>query len=211
MLSGVRHPGERQRVAERHRAAKPVAGAPGRRRLPAPRTFQQELVVDELVGARQYPIDLADHISESRQAAQEEIDRAMDFVEVTPRASVPGRQLQPLRTAPMIEIGKTLVGKPKAILLDEPVRRPQRIRDRAAARASVVQIPEKFGAQAHPDRSRRRSDRVGVHRNHGARFRQIAGVRADPRGARRSRGAARLSGDGIDMTTADDRIVVSSR
>ncbi|MGH6981019.1 MAG: ABC transporter ATP-binding protein [Stellaceae bacterium] len=108
------------------------------------RTFQQELVVDEL-SARDNIQAIADHISASRQEAQQEIDRAMEFVGLTPRAKIPGSQLN-LYERRMIEIGKTLIGKPKAILLDEPgAGLNETETDRL--RALLVQIPEKFGAQ----------------------------------------------------------------
>ncbi|HEY7990020.1 MAG TPA: ATP-binding cassette domain-containing protein [Stellaceae bacterium] len=108
------------------------------------RTFQQELVVDEL-SARDNIQAIADHISPTRQAAQEEIDRAMEFVGLTPRANVLGRQLN-LYERRMIEIGKTLIGKPKAILLDEPGAGLNET-ETERLRALLVQIPEKFGAQ----------------------------------------------------------------
>jgi branched-chain amino acid transport system ATP-binding protein len=108
------------------------------------RTFQQELVVDEL-SARDNIQAIADHISATRKDAQEEIDRAMDFVELTGRANVPGRQLN-LYERRMIEIGKTLIGKPKAILLDEPGAGLNET-ETERLRGLLVQIPERFGAQ----------------------------------------------------------------
>jgi branched-chain amino acid transport system ATP-binding protein len=108
------------------------------------RTFQQELVVDEL-SARDNILAIADHISATRKDAQEEIDRALEFVELTSRADVPGRQLN-LYERRMIEIGKTLIGKPKAILLDEPgAGLNETETDRL--RGLLVQIPDRFGAQ----------------------------------------------------------------
>jgi branched-chain amino acid transport system ATP-binding protein len=108
------------------------------------RTFQQELVVDEL-SARDNILAIADHISASRKDAHQEIDRAMEFVGLAPRANVPGRQLN-LYERRMIEIGKTLIGKPKAILLDEPGAGLNET-ETDQLRGLLVQIPERFGAQ----------------------------------------------------------------
>ena len=107
------------------------------------RTFQQELVVDDL-SARDNIQAIADHIS-SRSEARDEIERAMDFVGLVARANVPGRQLN-LYERRMIEIGKTLIGKPKAILLDEPGAGLNES-ETERLRALLTQIPEKFGAQ----------------------------------------------------------------
>ena len=107
------------------------------------RTFQQELVVDEL-SARDNIQSIADHIS-ARHEAQEQIDRAMAFVGLTPRATVPGRQLN-LYERRMIEIGKTLIGKPKAILLDEPGAGLNES-ETDQLRRLLLRIPETFGAQ----------------------------------------------------------------
>ncbi len=108
------------------------------------RTFQQELVVDELT-ARENIQAIADHISASRQDARDEIARALGFVELTGRADVLGRQLN-LYERRMIEIAKTLIGRPKAILLDEPgAGLNESETDRL--RRLLMQIPERFGAQ----------------------------------------------------------------
>jgi branched-chain amino acid transport system ATP-binding protein len=108
------------------------------------RTFQQELVVDEL-SARDNILAIADHISTTRREAREEIDRAMDFVGLTARAQVPGSQLN-LYERRMIEIGKTLIGKPKTILLDEPGAGLNET-ETERLRALLLQIPQRFGAQ----------------------------------------------------------------
>jgi len=108
------------------------------------RTFQQELVVDEL-SARENIQAIADHISASRRDAEEEIERALIFVELKGRENVLGRSLN-LYERRMIEIGKTLIGKPKAILLDEP---GAGLNDTETDRLRriLLQIPERFGAQ----------------------------------------------------------------
>ena len=108
------------------------------------RTFQQELVVDELT-ARENIQAIADHVSTSRQDARDEIDKALAFVGLTPRANVPGRQLN-LYERRMIEIGKTLIGRPKAILLDEP---GAGLNDSETERLRrlLLDIPARFDAQ----------------------------------------------------------------
>jgi branched-chain amino acid transport system ATP-binding protein len=108
------------------------------------RTFQQELVVDEM-SAHDNVRAIADHIAASRQEARAQISRAMDFVGLTDRAHVPGRQLN-LYERRMIEIGKTLIGKPRAILLDEPGAGLNES-ETERLRGLLVQIPERFGAQ----------------------------------------------------------------
>ena len=108
------------------------------------RTFQQELVVDELT-ARENIQAIADHVSASRHDARAEIDKALAFVGLTPRAKVPGRQLN-LYERRMIEIGKTLIGRPKAILLDEPGAGLNETETQQLRRL-LLDIPERFGAQ----------------------------------------------------------------
>ncbi|HEX4114219.1 MAG TPA: ATP-binding cassette domain-containing protein [Stellaceae bacterium] len=107
------------------------------------RTFQQELVVDELT-ARENIQAIADHIS-PRRDAEDEVERALAFVELRPRANVLGHSLN-LYERRMIEIGKTLIGRPKAILLDEP---GAGLNDTETDRLRrlLLQIPERFGAQ----------------------------------------------------------------
>jgi branched-chain amino acid transport system ATP-binding protein len=108
------------------------------------RTFQQELVVNELT-ARENILAIADHVSAGRGEAREDVERALAFVELKPRANVVGHQLN-LYERRMIEIGKTLIGRPKVILLDEP---GAGLNDSETERLRqlLVQIPERFGAQ----------------------------------------------------------------
>jgi branched-chain amino acid transport system ATP-binding protein len=108
------------------------------------RTFQQELVVDEM-SAHENVQAIADHLVASRQEARAQINRAMDFVGLSDRARVPGRQLN-LYERRMIEIGKTLIGKPRAILLDEPGAGLNES-ETERLRGLLMQIPERFGAQ----------------------------------------------------------------
>jgi len=82
------------------------------------RTFQQELVVDELTAAENIQA-IADHVSADRVSARREIDAAIDFVGLNGRRHSRGRQLN-LFERRMVEIAKTLIGRPKVILMDEP-------------------------------------------------------------------------------------------
>ena len=82
------------------------------------RTFQQELVVDELTAAENIQA-VADHVSVDRASARREVDQAIDFVGLGERRNTLGRQLN-LFERRMVEIAKTLIGRPKLILLDEP-------------------------------------------------------------------------------------------
>ena len=108
------------------------------------RTFQQELVVDELTAYENVQA-IADHICPNRQDARNEIRSALSFVGLTGRADVLGRQLN-LFERRLIEISKTLVGRPKAILLDEPgAGLNDQETDRL--RSLLTEIPNRFGAQ----------------------------------------------------------------
>jgi len=108
------------------------------------RTFQQECIVDELTAWENVQA-IADHVSPSRHEAQGEIQRALAFVGLTVRTHVPGRQLN-LFERRMIEIAKTLIGLPKAILLDEPGAGFNES-ETEVLRRLLIEIPERFGAQ----------------------------------------------------------------
>ncbi len=108
------------------------------------RTFQQELVVDELT-AYDNVLAIADHICTSRHDARNEVRSALSFVGLTGRADVLGRQLN-LFERRLIEIAKTLVGRPRAILLDEPgAGLNDQETDRL--RSLLLEIPTRFDAQ----------------------------------------------------------------
>jgi len=98
----------------------PLLGVSPRRRvdLGLRRTFQQELVVDELTAMENIQA-IADHVSRDRSNALREVELALDFVGLTGRRNVRGRQLN-LFERRMVEIAKTLIGGPKVILMDEP-------------------------------------------------------------------------------------------
>jgi branched-chain amino acid transport system ATP-binding protein len=108
------------------------------------RTFQQELVVDELTAYENVQA-IADHICATRTDARNEIRSALAFVGLTGRADVLGRQLN-LFERRLIEIAKTLVGRPRAILLDEPgAGLNDQETDRL--RSLLREIPARFDAQ----------------------------------------------------------------
>jgi branched-chain amino acid transport system ATP-binding protein len=82
------------------------------------RTFQQELVVDDLTTMENIQA-IADHVSSDRASARREIETALEFVGLRAKRHVHGRQLN-LFDRRMVEIAKTLIGRPKVILMDEP-------------------------------------------------------------------------------------------
>ncbi len=82
------------------------------------RTFQQELVVDDLTTMENIQA-IADHVSSDHASARREIEAALEFVGLREKRNVLGRQLN-LYDRRMVEIAKTLIGKPKVILMDEP-------------------------------------------------------------------------------------------
>jgi branched-chain amino acid transport system ATP-binding protein len=108
------------------------------------RTFQQELVVDELT-ARENVQSVADHVSLSRADARNEVAKALAFVGLAGRENVIGRQLN-LYERRMIEIAKTLIGHPKAVLLDEPGAGLNEAETDRLHRL-LTEIPQRFGAQ----------------------------------------------------------------
>jgi branched-chain amino acid transport system ATP-binding protein len=108
------------------------------------RTFQQELVVDELTAMENIQA-IADHVSGDRASARRQVDAALDFVGLGDRRNIPGRRLN-LFERRMVEIGKTLIGQPKAILLDEPgAGLNEEETDRL--RRLLIKIPTTFDSQ----------------------------------------------------------------
>jgi branched-chain amino acid transport system ATP-binding protein len=108
------------------------------------RTFQQELVVDELTAAENVQA-IADHVSSSRQSGRREVWAALDFVGLGERRNVLGRQLN-LYERRMVEIAKTLIGRPNLILMDEPgAGLNEAETDRL--RRLLTRIPEAFDTQ----------------------------------------------------------------
>jgi branched-chain amino acid transport system ATP-binding protein len=82
------------------------------------RTFQQELVVEELTAVENIQA-IADHVSSDRVSARREVEAALDFVGLDERRNTLGRELN-LFQRRMVEIAKTLIGRPRVILMDEP-------------------------------------------------------------------------------------------
>jgi branched-chain amino acid transport system ATP-binding protein len=108
------------------------------------RTFQQELVVDELTAMENIQA-IADHVSADHASARREVAAALDFVGLSARRSVLGRQLN-LFDRRMVEIGKTLIGRPKVILMDEPGAGLNEV-ETEQLRRLLVQIPSAFDTQ----------------------------------------------------------------
>jgi branched-chain amino acid transport system ATP-binding protein len=108
------------------------------------RTFQQELVVDELTAWDNVQA-LADHVCATRQDAHDQIESALSFTGLSNRVDILGRQLN-LFERRLVEIAKTLIGRPKVILLDEPGA-GLNDSETETLRSLLVRIPEAFGAQ----------------------------------------------------------------
>jgi branched-chain amino acid transport system ATP-binding protein len=108
------------------------------------RTFQQELVVDELTALENIQA-IADHVSADHASARREVAAALDFVGLSARRSVLGRQLN-LFDRRMVEIGKTLIGQPKVILMDEPGAGLNEV-ETEQLRRLLIQIPSAFDTQ----------------------------------------------------------------
>ena len=108
------------------------------------RTFQQELVVDELTAMENIQA-IADHVSADHASARREVAAALDFVGLSARRSVLGRQLN-LFDRRMVEIGKTLIGRPKVILMDEPGAGLNEV-ETEQLRRLLVQSPSAFDTQ----------------------------------------------------------------
>lgn len=107
------------------------------------RTFQQEQVVEEL-SIWENVQAIADYVA-SAQTARAEIQRAIAFVGLAGNESVPGVRLN-LFQRRMVDIAKTLIGRPKAILLDEPGAGLDEIESRRLL-SLLRDIPRHTGAQ----------------------------------------------------------------
>jgi branched-chain amino acid transport system ATP-binding protein len=82
------------------------------------RTFQQEVVVDDLTLWENVQA-IADHVVRDRNRAGADIARAIGFVGLERSRHVMGRHAN-LFERRMVEIAKTLVGRPRIVLMDEP-------------------------------------------------------------------------------------------
>ena len=108
------------------------------------RTFQQELVVDELTAMENVQA-IADHVSADGASARREVGLAIDFVGLGDRRNALGRQLN-LFERRMVEIAKTLIGRPKVILMDEPGAGLDES-ETERLRRLLVEIPSAFNSQ----------------------------------------------------------------
>jgi branched-chain amino acid transport system ATP-binding protein len=108
------------------------------------RTFQQELVVDELTAMENIQA-IADHVSGDHTTARLECEKALDFVGLSARRNVLGRHLN-LYDRRMVEIAKTLIGRPKVILMDEPGAGLNEA-ETEQLRRLLIEIPSTFDAQ----------------------------------------------------------------
>jgi len=108
------------------------------------RTFQQELVVDDLTAMENIQA-IADHLSSDRSSTRREIESALDFVSLSGKRNVLGRQLN-LFDRRMVEIAKTLIGRPKVILMDEPGAGLNEA-ETERLRRLLVEIPSTFDSQ----------------------------------------------------------------
>jgi branched-chain amino acid transport system ATP-binding protein len=108
------------------------------------RTFQQELVVDELTAMENIQA-VADHVSSDHATARLECEKALDFVGLPRRRNALGRQLN-LFERRMVEIAKTLIGRPRVILMDEPGAGLNEA-ETEELRRLLMQIPSAFDTQ----------------------------------------------------------------
>jgi branched-chain amino acid transport system ATP-binding protein len=108
------------------------------------RTFQQELVVDQLTAMENIQA-VADHVSGDRSSARREVGLALDFVGLGERRNTFGRQLN-LFERRMVEIAKTLIGRPRVILMDEPGAGLNEA-ETERLRRLLVEIPSAFDCQ----------------------------------------------------------------
>jgi branched-chain amino acid transport system ATP-binding protein len=108
------------------------------------RTFQQELVVDDLTAMENIQA-IADHVSSDRVSAGREIEAALEFVSLGAKPHVLGRQLN-LFDRRMVEIAKTLIGRPKIILMDEPGAGLDEA-ETERLRRLLIRIPSAFDSQ----------------------------------------------------------------
>jgi len=107
------------------------------------RLFQQEMVVHDLSAADNVRA-IADHVSPRSQAASD-VERAIDFVALENSRNILGRRLS-LFERRLVEVAKTLVGRPRLILLDEPGAGLNDV-ETAKLREIILRVPGAFGAQ----------------------------------------------------------------
>jgi len=108
------------------------------------RTFQQEQVVDDLTLFENVRA-IADHVWRGRAEAMADIERAIAFVGLQRARHTLGRHAN-LYERRMVEIAKTLIGRPKLVLVDEP---GAGLNDAETERLRqlLLEIPGAFGVQ----------------------------------------------------------------
>jgi branched-chain amino acid transport system ATP-binding protein len=116
----------------------------GRVAIGVRRTFQQEQVVGDLTLWENVQA-IADHVCRGRGRAAADIERAIAFVGIERNKHMLGRHAN-LFERRMVEIAKTLVGRPRIILVDEP---GAGLNDAETDRLRrlLLSIPGEFGAQ----------------------------------------------------------------
>lgn len=82
------------------------------------RSFQTEQVVEDL-DVWSNVLAMLDHVPHERVRAKAEVGRVIDYVGLTPVATVLGARLN-LFQRRMVEVAKALVGAPRLLLFDEP-------------------------------------------------------------------------------------------
>jgi branched-chain amino acid transport system ATP-binding protein len=105
------------------------------------RTFQQEVVVDDLTLWDNVRA-IADHVAHGDAV---DIARAISFVGLARAGHVLGRHAN-LFERRMVEIAKTLVGRPKLILMDEPGAGLNEL-ETSTLRRLLLDIPSTFDTQ----------------------------------------------------------------
>jgi branched-chain amino acid transport system ATP-binding protein len=107
------------------------------------RTFQTEQVVDDLSVWDNVGVML-DVLSYSRAERQKHAQAAIDFVGLTGSEQYLGRSLNAFERR-MVEIARTVAGKPKIIMMDEPGAGLSES-EGDALRTLIQNIPAEFGA-----------------------------------------------------------------
>jgi branched-chain amino acid transport system ATP-binding protein len=122
-----------------------LALPPARRvRLGLRRSFQTEQVVEDLTVWDNVQAML-DHVPHLRAEAPAEVRRALEHAGLLDVAAVPGAELDLFRRR-MVEVAKSLVGRPRLILFDEPGAGLDE-RESAVLRDAISAIPSRFDAQ----------------------------------------------------------------
>jgi len=108
------------------------------------RSFQTEQVVEDLSTWDNVQAML-DHVPHSRGEADAQVHMALEHAGLLDCAAVRGAELDQFRRR-MVEVAKSLVGKPRLILFDEPGAGLDE-RESRVLRDAIAAIPKRFGAQ----------------------------------------------------------------